>query len=82
MAALESLPEDAPLLQRILVRHRRSIGLQELPTSSYTLSHPSPGILIPLLFFETCWWCQAVKHDYFSYFPERYLLSITMVLSL
>lgn len=62
VAALASLPEDAPLLQRILVRHRRSIG-----------------ILIPLIFFETCWWCQAVKHDYFSYFPERYLLSITMV---
>ena len=39
----------------------------------------SPGILIPLIFFETCWWCQAVRHDYFSYFPERYLLSITMV---
>ena len=23
--------------------------------------------------------CQAFKHDYFSYFPDRYLLSITMV---
>ena len=22
---------------------------------------------------------QAIKHDYFSYFPDRYLLSITMV---
>ena len=61
----------------------------------------STGILIPLIFFETCWWCQAsdhtcdcgekmllvamlvllqaIKHDYFSYFPDRYLLSITMI---
>ena len=22
---------------------------------------------------------QAIKHDYFSYFPDRYLLSITMI---
>jgi len=37
------------------------------------------GILLPVLFFEICWWCQAVKHDYFSLFPDRYILSITMV---
>ena len=37
------------------------------------------GILIPLIFFEVLWWMQAFKHDYFSYFPDRYLLSITMI---
>jgi len=62
VAALASLPDDAPLLDRVMVKHRRLIG-----------------ILIPLLFFEACWWCQAIKHDYFAYFPDRYLLSITMV---
>jgi len=60
--ALAALPSDASFLQKLLVKHRRLIG-----------------ILIPLIFFETCWWCQAIKHDYFSYFPDRYLLSITMI---
>jgi len=61
-AALESLPEDAPFLTKLLVRHRRLVG-----------------ILIPLLFFEGLWWAQAIRHDYFSYFPDRYLLTITMI---
>merc|ERR1711971_994729 len=60
--ALAALPADASFLQKLLVKHRRLIG-----------------ILIPLIFFETCWWCQAIKHDYFSYFPDRYLLSITRI---
>jgi len=60
--ALETLPRDAPVTTKILVKHRRLIG-----------------ILIPLCFFELFWWMQAFKHDYFSYFPDRYLLSITMV---
>jgi len=60
--ALETLPQDAPFMTKILVKHRRIIG-----------------ILIPLCFFELLWWMQAIKHDYFSYFPERYLLSITMI---
>jgi len=60
--ALETLPDDAPLLTKLLVRHRRLVG-----------------ILIPLVFFELLWWAQAIKHDYFSYFPDRYLLSITMI---
>jgi hypothetical protein len=25
------------------------------------------------------WWCLAIKHDYFSLFPDRYILSLTMV---
>jgi uncharacterized membrane protein YwzB len=37
------------------------------------------GILIPLVFFELCWWSLAIKHDLFSLFPERYILSITMI---
>ena len=37
------------------------------------------GILIPLVFFEVCWWLLAVRWDYFSLFPERYILSITMI---
>ena len=60
--ALETLPSDAPFMTRILVKHRRLIG-----------------ILIPMLFFEILWWLQAFRHDYFSYFPSRYLLSITMI---
>ena len=38
------------------------------------------GILIPFVFFQVCWWCLAIKHDFFSLFPERYILSLTMVL--
>jgi len=60
--ALETLPEDAPFLTKLLVRHRRLVG-----------------ILIPMLFFEILWWAQAFRHNYFSYFPDRYLLSITMI---
>ena len=37
------------------------------------------GILIPLVLVETLWWCQAFQHNYFTYFPDRYKLSITMV---
>lgn len=37
------------------------------------------GILIPLLFFEILWWLLAIRHNYFEYFPSRYLLTITMI---
>ncbi len=62
--ALEKLDEkeDASFSERLLVRHRRVIG-----------------ILIPLTFFEVCWWILAARWDYFSLFPDRYLLSITMI---
>ena len=60
--AQETLPSDAPLLKRVLVKHRKLVG-----------------ILIPLLFVETLWWMQAFKHDYFSYFADRYILSVTMI---
>ncbi len=32
-----------------------------------------------MIFFELCWWSLAFKHDLFSLFPDRYILSITMV---
>ena len=38
------------------------------------------GFLIPFCFFQLCWWCLAFKHDFFSLFPDRYILSLTMVL--
>ena len=37
------------------------------------------GIVIPLIFFEVCWWSLAIKHDFFSYFPDKYIMSITMI---
>ena len=37
------------------------------------------GILIPLTFFEVCWWSLAIKHDFFDYFPDKYFMSITMI---
>ena len=61
--ALAKLDPNAPWQERILVSHRRLIG-----------------ILIPFCFFQICWWCLAFKHDLFSLFPERYILSITMIL--
>ena len=37
------------------------------------------GIIIPLIFFEVCWWLLAVKHDFFRYFSDKYIMSITMI---
>ena len=78
--ALEALPSDAPFTTRILVKHRRLIGKLGKWFKCHLLSNKHiSGILIPLVFFEILWWMQAFKHDYFSYFPDRYLLSITMI---
>ena len=30
---------------------------------------------------ETLWWCQAFQHNYFALFPDKYPLSITMVIT-
>lgn len=38
------------------------------------------GILIPFTFFQTCWWLLAVKHNFFAFFPKRYIMSLTMIL--
>ncbi|XP_059097364.1 uncharacterized protein LOC131891741 isoform X2 [Tigriopus californicus] len=60
--AIENLREDSPWTERVLVKHRRLVG-----------------ILIPLVFFQLCWWTLAIRWNYFQYFPDRYLLSITMI---
>ena len=62
MEAIANLPEDATWTEKLLVKHRRLVG-----------------ILTPLIFFELCWWCLAVKWNYFALFPDRYILSITMI---
>eukprot|EP00095_Tigriopus_kingsejongensis_P010879 maker-scaffold86_size395752-snap-gene-1.12 protein:Tk10879 transcript:maker-scaffold86_size395752-snap-gene-1.12-mRNA-1 annotation:"hypothetical protein Y032_0347g3155" len=60
--AIENLQDDAPWTEKIMVKHRRLVG-----------------ILIPLVFFQVCWWTLAIRWDYFQYFPDRYILSITMI---
>ena len=37
------------------------------------------GIIIPLTFFEVCWWSLAIRHNFFKYFPDKYAMSITMI---
>ena len=37
------------------------------------------GVLIPFCFYQICWWCLAFKHDFFSLFPQRWILSVTMI---
>ena len=37
------------------------------------------GVLIPFAFYQLCWWCLAFKHDFFSWFPQRWILSVTMI---
>ena len=41
---------------------------------SHVMNNPTfqIGILIPLVFFEVCWWLLAIRWDYFSLFPKRY----------
>ena len=31
------------------------------------------------IFFKVCWWCLAIKHNYFSLFKDRYQMTITMI---
>ena len=37
------------------------------------------GILLPLVFFHVCWWCLAIKHNFFKYFQDKYVMTLTMV---
>ena len=53
---------DAPWHQRVLVKHRRLIG-----------------ILIPFLFFQISWWLLAYRWNLWTLFPERWILSVTMI---
>ena len=34
---------------------------------------------IPYLFYNTIWWCLAIKHNFFAYFPNYYPMTITMI---
>ncbi|CAB4067336.1 unnamed protein product [Lepeophtheirus salmonis] len=38
------------------------------------------GIAIPFFICQITWWCLAIKHDYFSLFPDRYIMTLTMIL--
>lgn len=37
------------------------------------------AIGIPYLFYNTIWWCLAIKHNFFKNFPTHYPMSITMI---
>ncbi|XP_022801147.1 uncharacterized protein LOC111338868 [Stylophora pistillata] len=61
--ALETLDPSAPYYQRLIVKHRRLMG-----------------VAIPFIFFQVIWWSCAIKYNFWSLFPGRYFMSITMVL--
>ena len=81
MEALAALPDDAPLLDKILIRHRRTVGNIMLWLLHDEAIFIESGILIPLVIVETLWWCQAFQHNYFALFSDKYPLSITMVIT-
>ena len=37
------------------------------------------GMAIPYIFYNTIWWCLAIKHNFFANFPTHYPMSITMI---
>ncbi|PFX18922.1 hypothetical protein AWC38_SpisGene16689 [Stylophora pistillata] len=61
--ALETLDPSAPWYQRLIVKHRRLMG-----------------VTIPFIFFQVIWWSCAIKYNFWSLFPGRYFMTITMVL--
>jgi len=60
--ALATLDPNAPWHQRLIVKHRRLVG-----------------VAIPFFFFQVIWWSSAINYDFWSLFPERYFISITMI---
>ncbi|CAH3153650.1 unnamed protein product [Pocillopora meandrina] len=60
--ALETFDPSAPWYQRLIVKHRRLVG-----------------VAIPFIFFQVIWWSCAIKYNFWSLFPDRYFMSITMV---
>ncbi len=32
-----------------------------------------------LPFLQVCWWSLAIRWNYFDYFPDRWILSVTMI---
>lgn len=63
LEAINSLSHDAPWHRKLLIGHRRLIG-----------------VFIPFSMFQVAWWCLAIKHDFFALFPDRYALTLTMIL--
>ena len=37
------------------------------------------SIAIPYIFYNTIWWCLAIKHNFFANFPTHYPMTITMI---
>ena len=60
--ALETLCADAPWYKKLIVKHRRLVG-----------------VAIPFTFFQVIWWSCAVKYNFWSLFPDRFFMSITMI---
>ena len=60
--ALQKLDPNAPWHERLIVKHRRLVG-----------------VAIPFIFYQVIWWSSAINYDFWSLFPERYFISITMI---
>ncbi|KAJ7353839.1 hypothetical protein OS493_032114 [Desmophyllum pertusum] len=60
--ALEALDVNAPWHERLIVKHRRLVG-----------------VAIPFIFFQVIWWSCAIKYNFWSLFPDRFFISITMI---
>lgn len=60
--ALETLGAHAPWYEKLIVKHRRLLG-----------------VAIPFTFFQVIWWSCAMKYNFWSLFPDRYFISITMI---
>ena len=60
--ALEKLDHNAPWHERLIVKHRRLVG-----------------VAIPFIFYQVLWWSCAIEYSFWSLFPDRYFISITMI---
>jgi len=60
--ALEKLDPNAPWHERLIVKHRRLVG-----------------VAIPFIFYQVLWWSSAIEYSFWSLFPDRYFISITMI---
>lgn len=60
--ALAKLDPNAPWHERLIVKHRRLVG-----------------VAIPFIFYQVIWWSCAINYGFWSYFPDRYWISITMI---
>ena len=60
--ALQKLDPNAPWHERLIVKHRRLVG-----------------VAIPFIFYQVLWWSCAIEYSFWSLFPDRYFISITMI---